>query len=107
MGHANWYAGNVAMVDNLLLGTIDWKLVADTEAVMAGLAASCYAASATLSAVAWVLMWAISFFSSLASWPISLRRRRSVRTPAKFQLAQFREQQQANDEQVEHQPQVG
>lgn len=47
VGHADWYVGNTAVVDGLLVGTFDWELVADTEAVMAGFAASCYAASPT------------------------------------------------------------
>ncbi|HEY0240220.1 MAG TPA: hypothetical protein VGC37_16415 [Friedmanniella sp.] len=47
VGHADWYAGNVAVVDDRLAGVFDWELVADTEAVIAGFTASCYAASAT------------------------------------------------------------
>ena len=35
------------MVDGRLVGVFDWELVADTEAVIAGFAASCYASSAT------------------------------------------------------------
>ena len=46
-GHADWYAGNTAVSGNLLSGTFDWELVADTEAVIAGFAAACYAASST------------------------------------------------------------
>lgn len=47
VGHADWYAGNTAVVDGLLVGTFDWELVADTDAVIAGFAAACYAASPT------------------------------------------------------------
>ena len=47
VGHADWYAGNTAISDNVLVGTFDWELVADTEAVIAGFAAACYAASST------------------------------------------------------------
>lgn len=47
VGHADWYAGNTAVVDGALVGTFDWELVADTEAVIAGFAASCYASSST------------------------------------------------------------
>jgi aminoglycoside phosphotransferase (APT) family kinase protein len=47
VGHADWYAGNTAVVDGRLVGVFDWELVADTEAVIAGFTASCYAASAT------------------------------------------------------------
>ena len=47
VGHADWYAGNTAVVEGALVGTFDWELVADTEAVIAGFAASCYASSST------------------------------------------------------------
>ncbi len=47
VGHADWYAGNTAMSADALVGTFDWELVADTEAVIAGFAAACYAASST------------------------------------------------------------
>ena len=47
VGHADWYAGITAVVDGALVGTFDWELVADTEAVIAGFAASCYASSPT------------------------------------------------------------
>ena len=47
MGHADWYAGNTAISGGVLVGTFDWELVADTEAVIAGFAAACYGASST------------------------------------------------------------
>ena len=47
VGHADWYAGNTAVGGGALVGTFDWELVADTEAVIAGFAAACYASSAT------------------------------------------------------------
>lgn len=47
VGHADWYAGNTAVFDGALTGTFDWELVADTEAVIAGFAAACFAAHAT------------------------------------------------------------
>ena len=47
VGHADWYAGNTAISGNALVGTFDRELVADTEAVIAGFAAACYAASST------------------------------------------------------------
>nr|WP_238345200.1 phosphotransferase [Actinopolymorpha cephalotaxi] len=50
VGHADWYAGNTAVLDGVLVGTFDWELVADTEAVIAGFAAACYAASSTSGA---------------------------------------------------------
>ena len=43
VGHADWYAGNTVVTDGKLVGTYDWELVADTEAVIAGFAAACYA----------------------------------------------------------------
>lgn len=43
VGHADWYAGNTVVADGALVGTFDWELVADTEAVIAGFAAACYA----------------------------------------------------------------
>jgi hypothetical protein len=46
-GHADWYAGNTAVADGVLVGTFDWELVADTEAVIAGFSAASYAASST------------------------------------------------------------
>lgn len=50
VGHADWYAGNAAVADGVLVGTFDWELVADTEAVIAGFTAACYAASSTSGA---------------------------------------------------------
>lgn len=50
VGHADWYAGNTAVSGGVLVGTFDWELVADTEAVLAGFAAACYGASSTGSA---------------------------------------------------------
>ena len=47
VGHADWYAGNTVVVDGRLVGVFDWELVADTEAVIAGFTAACYAASAS------------------------------------------------------------
>nr|WP_240894885.1 phosphotransferase [Kineococcus siccus] len=50
VGHADWYAGNVAVADGRLVGTFDWELVADTEAVIAGFSAAAFAASSTSGA---------------------------------------------------------
>jgi Ser/Thr protein kinase RdoA (MazF antagonist) len=47
VGHADWYAGNAAVSRDVLVGTFDWELVADSEAVIAGFAAASYAASST------------------------------------------------------------
>ena len=47
VGHADWYAGNAAVAEGALVGTFDWELVADAEAVIAGFTAACYAASST------------------------------------------------------------
>lgn len=43
VGHADWYAGSTIVADGQLAGVFDWELVADTEAVIAGFAAACYA----------------------------------------------------------------
>jgi hypothetical protein len=50
VAHADWYGGNTAVAGGELVGTFDWELVADDEAVVAGFAAACYAASATSGA---------------------------------------------------------
>lgn len=47
VGHADWYGGNTVVADGRLAGTFDWELTADPEAVIAGFAAACYAASST------------------------------------------------------------
>lgn len=47
VGHADWYAGNTVVAAGALAGTFNWELVADSEAVIAGFAAACYAASST------------------------------------------------------------
>lgn len=47
VGHADWYAGNAAVARGVLVGTFDWELVADAEAVIAGFTSACYAASST------------------------------------------------------------
>ncbi|MET1006662.1 MAG: hypothetical protein ABWX96_14020, partial [Propionibacteriaceae bacterium] len=47
VGHADWYGGNTAVAAGKLVATFDWELVADTEAVIAGFTAACFAASST------------------------------------------------------------
>jgi hypothetical protein len=47
LGHADWYAGNVVAAGGVLTGSFDWELVADSEAVIAGFSAACFAASST------------------------------------------------------------
>jgi hypothetical protein len=47
VGHADWYGGNTAVSGGVLVGTFDWELVADADAVIAGFTAACYAASST------------------------------------------------------------
>jgi hypothetical protein len=44
VGHADWYT---VIDQGVLAGTFGWELVADTEAVIAGFAAACYAARPT------------------------------------------------------------
>jgi hypothetical protein len=50
VGHADWYGGNTAVAGGELVATFDWELVAEDEAVVAGFAAACYAASPTSGA---------------------------------------------------------
>jgi len=50
VGHADWYGGNAAVAGGELVATFDWELVAEDEAVIAGFAAACYAASPTSGA---------------------------------------------------------
>jgi Ser/Thr protein kinase RdoA (MazF antagonist) len=47
VAHADWYAGNALVRDGALVGVVDWELVADTEAVIAGFVAAGFATSAT------------------------------------------------------------
>jgi Ser/Thr protein kinase RdoA (MazF antagonist) len=47
LGHGDWYAGNVVVDHDTLVGTFDWDLVADAEAVVVGFAAACYDSSST------------------------------------------------------------
>ena len=50
VAHADWYGGNTAVAGGELVATFDWELVAEDEAVVAGFAAACYAASSTSGA---------------------------------------------------------
>lgn len=85
VGHADWYAGNVVMADGALVGTFDWELVADTEPVIAGFAAACYAASQTsaggLSAPAEVADFMRDYESARAD-PLSEAERRTAAAAA-------------------------
>lgn len=47
LGHGDWYGGNLLVRNGEVSATYDWDLIADTEAVIAGMAAACYAASST------------------------------------------------------------
>ncbi len=47
VGHGDWYQGNLRVEDCQVSATFDWDLIADTEPVIAGMAAACFAASAT------------------------------------------------------------
>ncbi len=47
IAHGDWYGGNLLVADGAVSATFDWDLMADTEAVVAGMAAACYAASST------------------------------------------------------------
>jgi Ser/Thr protein kinase RdoA (MazF antagonist) len=90
VGHADWYAGNTAVVDGVLVGTFDWELVADTEAVIAGFAASCYAASSTggggLSTPDEVAAF-MRDYEEVRGLPLSERERRAAAAAAAWILA--------------------
>lgn len=90
VGHADWYAGNTAVVDGLLVGTFDWELVADTEAVIAGFAASGYAASPTggggLSTPEEVAAF-LHDYEEVRAEPLSERERRAAAAAAAWILA--------------------
>jgi hypothetical protein len=90
VGHADWYAGNTAISGGALIGTFDWELVADTEAVIAGFAAACYAASATagggLSTPEEVAMF-MRDYETVRAQPLSDRERRTAAGAAAWILA--------------------
>jgi Ser/Thr protein kinase RdoA (MazF antagonist) len=90
VGHADWYAGNTTVVDGLLVGTFDWELVADTEAVIAGFAASCYASSPTggggLSTPEEVAAF-LRDYEEVRGQPLSERERRAAAAAAAWILA--------------------
>ena len=90
VGHADWYAGNTAVADGELVGTFDWELVADTEAVIAGFTAACYASSATsgggLSTPEEVAAFMIDY-DSVRGNPFSAREQRTAAGAAAWILA--------------------
>jgi hypothetical protein len=90
VGHADWYAGNTAIAGGALIGTFDWELVADTEAVIAGFAAACYAASSTggggLSTPDEVAMFLRDYDTARAE-PLAARERRTAAGAAAWILA--------------------
>jgi hypothetical protein len=90
VGHADWYAGNTAVVDGVLVGTFDWELLADTEAVIAGFAASCYAASSSggggLSTPEEVVAF-MRDYEEVRARPLSERERRTAAAAAAWILA--------------------
>ncbi|HLL64875.1 MAG TPA: hypothetical protein VK453_03895 [Micromonosporaceae bacterium] len=90
VGHADWYAGNTAVSGNVLVGTFDWELVADTEAVIAGFAAACYAASSTgsggLSTPEEVAIF-MHDYDTVRSQPLADRERRTAAGAAAWILA--------------------
>jgi Ser/Thr protein kinase RdoA (MazF antagonist) len=90
VGHADWYAGNVAVHDGQLVGAYDWELVADTEAVIAGFTASCYASSATagggLSTPAEVAAF-LHDYDEVRGQPLSEPERRTAAAAAAWILA--------------------
>jgi hypothetical protein len=90
VGHADWYAGNTAVVGGRLVGVFDWELVADTEAVIAGFTASCYASSATggggLSSPQEVAAF-LQDYEDVRGQPLSGRGRRAAAAAAAWILA--------------------
>lgn len=90
VGHADWYAGNVTVVDGQLAGIFDWELVADTEPVIAGFAASCYASSSTggggLSTPTEVAAFLLDYEQARGE-PLSERERRAATGAAAWILA--------------------
>ena len=90
VGHADWYAGNTTVLDGLLVGTFDWELVADTEAVIAGFAAASYAASPTggggLSTPEEVTAF-LRDYEAVRGQPLSGRERRAAAAAAAWILA--------------------
>jgi Ser/Thr protein kinase RdoA (MazF antagonist) len=90
VGHADWYAGNTAVSGDVLTGTFDWELVADTEAVIAGMAAACYGASCTGSAGLSTPEEAVQFlcdYDGVRSQPLRSTERRAAAGAAAWILA--------------------
>ena len=90
VGHADWYAGNTAVSGDALVGTFDWELVADTEAVIAGFAAACYAASSTGSgglSTPEEMAAFMSDYDAVRSRPLSDREQRTAAGAAAWILA--------------------
>ena len=90
VGHADWYAGNTAVVEGQLVGTFDWELVADTEAVIAGFTASCYASSATAGGGLSTPKEVAAFlhdYEEVRGQPLSERERRTAGAAAAWILA--------------------
>ncbi|GAA5001468.1 phosphotransferase [Actinopolymorpha pittospori] len=90
VGHADWYAGNTAVVEGQLVGTFDWELVADTEAVIAGFTASSYASSATTGGGLSTPEEVADFlhnYEEVRGQPFSTRERRTAAAAAAWILA--------------------
>lgn len=90
VGHADWYAGNTTVRGDALVGTFDWELVADTEAVIAGFAAACYASSSTggggLSTPEEVAMF-LRDYETVSARPLTDRERRTAAGAAAWIVA--------------------
>lgn len=90
VGHADWYSGNTVISGNVLVGSFDWELVADTEAVIAGFAAACYASSSTggggLSTPEEVAMF-MRDYDAVRAQPLADRERRTAAGAAAWILA--------------------
>ncbi len=91
VGHADWYVGNTVISGGTLIGTFDWELVADTEAVIAGFAAAGYAAGSTggargLSSPEEVAMF-MRDYDAARTRPLADRERRTAAGAAAWILA--------------------
>jgi hypothetical protein len=90
VGHADWYAGNVAIAGAALAGTFDWELVADTEPVIAGFTAAGYASSSTASGGLSTPEEVATFlrdYETVRSRPLTGRERRTAAGAAAWILA--------------------
>ena len=85
VGHADWYAGNTVVAHGRLVGTFDWELVADTEAVIAGFAAACYGQRGTSAGGTSTPEQVADFmrdYDTARAWPLTQDERRTAAAAA-------------------------